>query len=537
MRKATSYLVPAAVFFISFITFLLLRSNDFFAVDGSFRCLEVFRCPALFFRSNNHLFYTADVYGWTRLAALAGYQPSGPVDFLHLVEVMNCLAGAAALGVFCALVFAVTDSWAIAVGTTVALGLTKAFLAQATNSNEPMPGIMWSFAGIALAARSVQKKSFGAAILSGLVFGLSMVTYRSMVLLAPAAALLLLVGGAEVPPRFTPSLERLWRTVAFSIATVLSMATLHGWAYWNTGERGVAGFIFRFGATEGSQFYFGLRWNRFLNLPIGLARNFVALEPEYVGIHKLLADPKLEIASMDVYILAIAAFLILCAMEIRRRWPTLQNCQRLAVICGCVGFAFTFLPVLVWDPQYDKLWVLPLACLLFLAAIALNGVDWNDPHRKSIGWILPVVAVWGVLFTLRWSYANHVRDPIEFQQAEQAASIFGKNDLVVGDWRPVAMIYGYVYADPGHFLSFPSEAVENGSLAVSHVQSAIAETKAKGGSVFFFDTLGMPRQDWNAYFTRIPGVPYSVFDEYRAQATLRARFLDKHGYENLWELK
>lgn len=537
MKQEQSFAIPAAVFLVPFVAFLLLRSNYFFAVDGSFRCLEVLRNPSLFFRSNNHLLYTPDVYGWTRLAALFGYKPAGPIDFLHWVEVMNCLAGAAALAIFCALLRGVTDSWLIAVATTAGLGLTRAFSAQATNSNEPMPGILWSFAGMALAARSVQKKSLGAALASGLAFGLAMASYRSMVLLAPAAALLLLIGDPNDPPQFALSLERVWRTVAFAFATVLSIAGLHGWAYWTMGERSAPGFISRFAATEGSQFYFGLRWNRFLNLPIGLARNFFAVEPEYIGIRHFLAGPKPEIAVMAILIMAILTFLIFCAREIRRRWPVLRNCERLAVLGASTGFVFTFLPVLLWDPQYDKLWVLPLACLLFLSAIALNEPQWNGPYRKSIACIFAIVGVWGVSITLHWTYKNHVRDPIEFQEAKQAASIFRKNDFVVGDWRPVAMIYGYLYAGPDHFLSFPSDAVENGGLAITRVRSAVSKTRAARGNVFFFGTLDVPRLDWDAYLGRIPGVQYSVFDEYRAQATLRARFLDKHGYDNLWELK
>jgi hypothetical protein len=537
MKKVTAFATPAAVFLVSFAFFLLLRSNDFFAVDGSFRCLEVFRDPSLFFQSNNHLLYTPDVYGWIRLAALAGLKPAGPVEFLHLVEVMNCLAGAIALSLFCSLVLGVTDSWLIAVGTTAGLALTRAFLGQATNSNEPMPGILWSFAGMALAARSVQKRSLWAALASGLAFGLAMAAYRSMVLLAPAAALLLLVGDAEAPPRFTHASGRLWRTLAFTVATVLSIAALHGWAYWSMGERRAGGFISRFAATDGSQFYFGLRWSRFLNLPIGMARNFFAVEPEFTGIRHFLAGPLSAIVVMITFILAIFAFFIFCGLEIKSTWPVIQNCERLAVMCSCVGFAFTFLPVVLWDPQYDKLWVLPLACLLFPAATALNRARWDGPYRKSIAWILAVVAVWGVSITLRWTYKNHVRDPIEFQEAKQASSIFGKDDFVVGDWRPVATLYGYLYAEPDHFLSFPSEAVKNGSPAIVHVRSAVSETKAKGGNVFFFDTLDMPREVWNFYFGRIPGAPYSVFDEYRARATLRTRFLDKHGYDNLWELK
>lgn len=536
MNKNKLLTIPTGVFVVSLIVFILLRSNDFFSVDGSFRCLEVFRYPSLFFRSNNHLLYTPDVYGWTQLATKLGYRPDGPIEYLRLVELMNCFAGAAALAISSALLLGVTDSSWVAVAATAGLGLTRAFFAQATNSNEPMPGILWSFAGIGLAVLSLQKKSIGAAVASGLAFGLAMASYRSMVLLAPAALLLLLIGNADGPARFTLTPNRIWRICGSCIATAASVTALHVWAYWTMGERTLGGFISRFGATDGSQFYFGLRWTRILNIPIGITRNFFAVEPEYIGIRALLAGPKWAIVVMGLFLLAVLGSLVLCIRETLRSWPILQDRERLAVLACFTGFSFTVLPALLWDPQYDKLWVLPLACLIFPASIVLKNANWQGRRRKSIAWILAAIAVSGAAITVEWTFKNHLHDPIEFTDAKQAATIFGTDDFVIGDWRPVAMVYGYLYADPDHFLSFPSEAIVDGNLAIAHVRSAVAETKARGGRVFFFDTLDMPRQDWNAFFGRIPVVPYSVFDDFRARATVRTRFLDKHGYDNLWEL-
>lgn len=537
MKNKPLFVIPAAVFLISFVAFVLLRSNDFFVVDGSFRCLEVFRYPSLFFRSNNHLLYTPNAYAWTRLATLAGFKLAGPIQFLRCVEVMNSLAGAAALTIYCSLVFGATGSWRIAIAATAGLGLTRAFFAQATNSDEPMPGILWSFAGISLAVHAARKQSVCAALASGLLFGLAMATYRSMILLAPAAALLLLIDTSNDPLRITLAKNGIARTAIFSAAAFVSISALHAWAYWTMGERTLAGLISRFGVTDGSQFYFGLRWSRTLNLPIGIARNFFAVEPDFIGIRPLLDGPMSAVAVMAILILAILGFLVFCAWEIWKAWPTLPNRERTAALAAGVGLAFTFIPVLLWDAQYDKLWVLPLACIFILAAIAFNHAHWGGAFRKSVASIFAIVALWGAGITLHWTYVNHTTTPIEFAEAQQAVSLFGKNDFVIGDWRPVAMLYGYLYADPDHFLSFPSEAVVGGHSAIAHVQSAVKETQARGGRIFFFDTLDMPKQDWNVFFRRTPDMTYAAFDDYRAQASVRTRFLDRHGYDNLWELK
>jgi len=65
--------VAAIVFLASGLIFSLLRSKDIFAVDGAFRCLEVFQRPSIFFHDNNHMLYPVNVFVWTRLAGVLGF--------------------------------------------------------------------------------------------------------------------------------------------------------------------------------------------------------------------------------------------------------------------------------------------------------------------------------------------------------------------------------------------------------------------------------------------------------------------------------
>lgn len=531
------YCVPAAIFLICLLVYILLRSNDFFAVDGSFRCLEVYRYPELLFQNNNHLFYTPNAWWWSRLAAAAGYKPGGPVKYLHLVELMNCLAGAAALAIFCRLVLGITESWRIAAGTAAALGLSRAFSAQAVNSNEPMPGVLWSFVGIALAARAAQKQSVWPAIGSGVFFGLAMVTYRSMVLLAPAAAVLLLIGGGDESQRVSLSRERIGRMVALMLSGIASAACLHAWAYWQMGERTAASMVSRFGVTEGAQFYFGLRFGRVLNLPIGMARNIFAVEPEYTGARAFLSGPKGPVLFMFLLIATIFAFLVFCGVQIARNWAKLAHVRRTGVIASCVGFAFTFIPVLMWDPQYDKLWVQPLTCLLFLISIAWSVAKKPAGAWRVATWVFAAVTISGACISLHWTYKNHMNVPIEFEEAQQAAQVIGKNDFVVGEWRGVALLYGYLWAYPQHFLSFPSEAIVERERALDQLRETIKDTNAKSGKVYFFGILDIPKKDWDPFFAQGCGIPYSALDDYRVHAKVRARYRDKHGVSFLWELE
>src|SRR5258707_9349689 len=73
--------VAAVVFLASGLIFSLLRSKDIFAVDGAFRCLEVFQRPSIFFHDNNHMLYPVNVFVWTRLAGVLGFATPTRQDF------------------------------------------------------------------------------------------------------------------------------------------------------------------------------------------------------------------------------------------------------------------------------------------------------------------------------------------------------------------------------------------------------------------------------------------------------------------------
>jgi len=536
-RDVPAWAAPAAIFAFFGAFYLLFRSNDFFAVDGSFRCLEVYRYPTLFFRSNNHLFYTPNVLWWVRGFTALGYTPRNPVDFLRLVEVMNCLAGAAALAVFASLLLAATDSVGIALVGTAGLGLTRSFLAQATNSNEPMLGILWSFGGMALAVASARRKSFWLAAGSGFLFGLAMATYRSMVLLAPAAGVPLLLANEEGAVRFVFAKARFGRAVLAAITGAVCAVALHGWAYWVMGERSIVRMAASFFATEGSDIYLGLRWSRAASLPIGLARNLFAVEPEYTTFPSFLARPLIDIAWLFFLVGVSVAFLIFCAVMIAKHWSALRPGTQAGAVAALVGLAFTFPPLLVWDPQYDKLWAQPLACMIFLAAIAVSIVGQPGRRARIALWCFAVAAVGGMSVALHWAYQKHVHEPYEFDEAREAAALFGKNDFVVGDWRPTAMLYGYLWAEPGQFLSFPSEATEHREGVLQQITEGIDKARAKGGHAYFFGTLDVPKSEWNDFFGSECGIPYSALNEYRKQATPLTRYRDRHGYDVLWELK
>src|SRR2546422_5716325 len=100
----------SGVFFGFGCLFLLFRSQNYLAVDGAVRCLGVYHRPNVFFHGNNHLLYPLNILTWYRFLTVLGLQPKSPVEFISLMQVMNCLAGAGCLAILYFLMHVVTSS-------------------------------------------------------------------------------------------------------------------------------------------------------------------------------------------------------------------------------------------------------------------------------------------------------------------------------------------------------------------------------------------------------------------------------------------
>lgn len=46
-------------------------------------------------------------------------------------------------------------------------------------------------------------------------------------------------------------------------------------------------------------------------------------------------------------------------------WGELEHKRRLILVCCAVALIFDVLPLIFWDPLYDKLWLQPLAVFFF----------------------------------------------------------------------------------------------------------------------------------------------------------------------------
>lgn len=521
--------IPVLVFLAFACLFTLLRSHDINAVDGSVRCLDVYRRQNLFFHSNNHLLYPVNVLAWTRLAAGLGLKPDGPLAYFSLVEVMNCVAGAGALAILSFLMYQADSSWGWAIAGAAGYGFSRAFLESATNPNEPMVGLFWSFLAVLAASASLKMKSSWPAILSGLLFSLAMATYQTMILLAPVAILLFWRSGSVGETAGSAVPRRVLRIGVFTLSGVAGSGLIYGWAYWRSGTQGPGAMMHRFFAHEDARSYLGVSIKGFLTVPIGLVRNIFPVLLKYVGVREVLAEQKLSGAILVIVLLAFCAFLIFCLTQVTANWNRLSPAQRTGVVAAAAGFIFSVVPLLVWSSNYDKFWLQPLACLVFFLVIALSVTAGNSRKTFLFPRAVPALLLAGVLCNLLWAVPAHARRVTEFDEPRRLAGMIGHDDLVVGGWESVAGIYGAVWAREGQMISFPYEAVLYGRDAMPRLREAISRTREKGGRVYFLDVLDVTEPAWNSFLGQKCGVPYSEMAFYRAHSTLSAKFDTRDG--------
>jgi hypothetical protein len=517
--------VSTALVFIAFASiFIALRSNDMYGVDGAIRCLDVYRRDALFFHDNNHMLYPADVLVWSRIVSIFTHKPTTPDGFFAMVQVMNCLAGAACLAMLFYLTFLASSSQGLSVGVAAAYGFSRAFLLHSTNAAEPMMGLFWSFLALCCAALALKYRSGWPLIGSGLLFGLAMATYQSTILLAPAAIVLFWLGRAEVEGGALLSWPRARDAALFVCGGVIGIIVIFGLAYRLQGIRRPAKMFEHFFVHTDSRAYLGVGTGKTLNLPIGMVRNIFPVLLHFVGIRDLMAGPRLTLCSFLLVLLSIAALFTFCAARLVKGWSILGAAAQIGVLAAFTGLIFTMVPAIIWDPNYDKLWLQPLACLAFLVGIALQAVKLPKDNRLLLAAVIPCMLFAGFSFNFTEGVHDHFKEDAGREEAARLAPLIAKCDLVVGDWDRVSIFYSYIWAIDGHFISLPGDAVEFGPTSISRLDAAIRRTHQSGGHIFFLGILDETKTSWDSFMGSRCGVPFSAMDVYRKHSVVRARF-------------
>lgn len=514
MRART--LAPLALLaLMTFLLFAALRSRHYTSVDGAVRCVEVFHRQEPFVHENNHLLYPVNVFAWHRLSGWMGLRAETPLEYLRLTQLMNGAAAAVTLAAFAALLWLATASWQAALTGAALLGLSRAFLLHATNSSEPMVGLMWSCLALLLLALARRSGSLLPAALAGALFALALATYQSMALAAPIGLVLCLARRPGEP-------RRPLRLLAAAIAGgLLGTALIYGLAYGLTGTGTAGAMVRRFFSMGGAAGTFGgLSLRKTVLLPLGLANNLIPVLPaDFSGFNSLLRNPVAALRA-GLAVLVLLAWAALVAVRTRRAWDRLPDSSRLGIAAALTGVLTTVIAPLAWEPLYDKLWLQPLACLLFLLVVAL--VSGAFPRRgRDAGDLLALL----LAANLGWAWESHRRDSPRLREAEQVARQVEPRDLLIRDWDQVSVLYGALWGDARdrHTFDFPTRAVRSGPGVLDELRQEMDGARARGGRIWFLGILDQPPGPWEEFLGKKAGVPYESLETYRRETRIVRR--------------
>jgi hypothetical protein len=510
------------VAFFFAVLFLLLRTQQYTTVDGALRCLAVFHDPTNRVHTNNHMLYPFWIWLWTRGAALAGFAAPDWLAYVRLSQAMNAFCAAAAIGMLFSVLEAVAGLRYALLGS-LQFGLSTAVVLHATNSAEPVTGLLFSLSALGVLVPALRAESKIGLFLVGILLTLALASYQAMALVAPLVAFACVCW---------PGTR--WRLAAKRLALigaggVLSVISVYGLAYSSEGippRRMLARF---FALDGGPEIYGGLRATKFVNVPVGLIRNlFDGVPANYAGIRWLLKTPHTAfwITAVLVSLILLAAFAWLIAAGIVRAarssgmskfavWP--------GILLSAIAIAF---PLVYWAPMYDKLWLLPLATMAIAAAFAYRFSAFRRTRQRMLTTGLAVLVIVEGAVNIPRAVNDHVHETAHISEARDLAAIVTSRDSVVLDFDDVSTLWSAIWGYGKDSLLLPASTRSEAAEWLSKVET---NETANAGALFFVAVLDEDQAAWDAFLGRATGILYVDFECYRRKSVIVRRYPSSNG--------
>jgi hypothetical protein len=503
---------------VFFGLYAALRSPDLTAVDGPFRSCEVYHHHHFFFHGNNHLLYPLNVWTWNcMLRPLFGPSPDA-YAYARRTQLLNGLFVALSVGLMFPLTRAAGGAAGIAVGTAVAYGCSRAVILHGTNAAEPPVGLGLCFLAIAVAAVSRGRARAWLASLAGACLAAAMASYQTMILIGPAVLFLL---AARTPDDGDGRRGPLRRVLFFFGGSALGTALLYGWAYSHQGITGAGELIRRFFTVDGGRaLYGGWSASKLVNTPVGLMGNvFPVLPDDYTGLRNLWRDHGLDGVVIRLIVISVAtlAASLALAVQVWRRWGELTPSHRLAFRVALVGLACTLAGPFYWQPTYDKMWLQPVAIILFLIGCGLAAIP---PSRKRVvlSGVFAALLLIEVTSNAIWAIPQARREPPCVMEAREVEALLRPDDLVVYEWDGVSILYAALSGPARPGLCLPTAAQEHGPAVTERLGDLVEQARARNAKVYFLGVLDVPEETWTPFLGDRLGVPYHALDEFRCRS-------------------
>jgi len=521
------------IFIASASLFILLRTQQYLAVDGATRCLLIYWQGRPTAGGNNHLLYFVNVFVWTKALSLAGVHATDAFDFVRLTHWMNALAAAGSVSVLWTLSYRATENVRAAWGASCAYAFSNAFLLHATSTAEPMVGLFWSLASVLTVASGLGASSRLRMFVGGALLLLAMATYESMVLIGPAELIFIYYWDDQRPSRNRDL--ALW----FLAGCLFGGVTTYVPAYALSGTTAPLTMLRRFvDMGGGEQLYGGVGISKLLSLPFGFANSIVpSLPGDYQSIRSLLRIHSHDrwIVLTSAAVLVLIGWLVWTSFRLASVWTDLERRQRLIIGCCAVGLVFDTLALIFWEPLYDKLWLQPLAVAFFASSVIL--ADWYRRCQRGLMFVpeallIALVVTTGFFHALE---ASRSSTPC-LDAARHLAGTLRSSDLLVADWDPVSLLYSSFWGGGAKRFDVPMSATANGPSTLRMLDDEISRIGASRDRVYFLGVLDMPEASWKLFLENRCHLPYHSLDAIRRCAKPVEKLTCNEGGEVLWQL-
>ena len=518
--QRNAYITAILVFMIFSALFLSFRSKQYTAVDGALRCLEVYHRQALFFHGNNHLLYPANIFIWSRALNIIGWKATNPFEFLSISQAMNCTAAAGSLAILYLLTWFATSSAGISWCVTLALGFARAFFLHATNAAEPMVGLFFSLCGVLIVVTSLRRGRVTTLFFGGVFFALAMGTYQSMVLMAPLAGLLCLGWPQPTASGRSHVAAAMLRSTVLVAGTVVGLCVIYGMAYSYQGARTPSQMTQMFFAIGGGpEVYAGFGISKLVNSPVGLVGDILpALPDDYGGLRLLFqTGPLWEKARFFlsmILVFGIGGWVVSAGLK---NPGGLSRAQVLLLLACATTLAITAWPLLYWGPVYDKLWLQPLALIVFMMGVVYAIQRQTLQRERMLRIALVVFILVEATTNLVWLVRDHTQETEGLKEAAVVAGLVGPKDAIVVDFDPISSLYDSIWGMRGNVMVLPGVIP---GVASQWMAQATEKTRENRGSIYFLGVLDQSESTWDAFLGKRVGIPYHSFDHYRQNAQI-----------------
>jgi hypothetical protein len=484
------------IWFLFSLIFISLRSQQYMAVDGAIGCFQVYRLQQIYFHGNNHLLYPSNVHLWHQFLSLFGLKAGGPLEYISLTQIMNCLAAAGCIAAIYRLSHAATASWVISFGVATGYAFSRAFLLHATNAAEPVLGLFWSLLAIEVTVIALQRGWSWLISISGLLLSLAMANYQSMILIGPVAAFLCFKWPAKRGKNFFSGETPALRLAYLTGGGIVGVALIYGFAYSYSGTQGIAAMIERFLFLKGNSIYGSLELKKIATIPFALIGNIF-----YFSLFPIIA----------VLFFGIIPFFAYGIKELKSKYENININYRLSINSAAIGFGLTIIAPAYWMVGYDKLWLQPILCLFFLSALLLKITPRGFLRQAAV-----LLLAIEIISNLAWALPSHFKETRYLKEARQVEQIVRPEDLIINDWDGVSVLYGTIWGK-GYIYNIPTSAEENVNMVLNRLEQEIERARERGGQVYFLGVLDHTEEQWENHLGR-RGLAYNSFDKYRKSA-------------------